>query len=78
MPSNHSWATGPEAWKTFTRTHPELGYREGPQQFHNFLRHHREALLRADAMRKAKSKFWVAHQERFCEIAFELATGMIP
>lgn len=78
MPSNHQWATGPEAWKTFTRLHPELGYRDGPQQFHNFLRYHREALLRVDAMRRAKRKIWVAHQERFCEAAFELATGMIP
>ena len=78
MQVNHSWATGPDAWKQFTKQHPELGYRDGRQQFHNFLRHHREALVKGDALRRAKGKFWVAHRDRFSEIAFNLATGKQP
>ena len=78
MQTNQSWATGPDAWKQFTKQHPELGYRDGRQQFHNFLRYHRDALVRADALRRAKGKFWVAHQSRFCEVAFALATGKDP
>ncbi len=70
----NTWATAPEAWKTFTHQHPELGYRDGRQQFHNFLRRHRDALVHHDAIRRAKGKYWIAHQERFCEVAFELAT----
>ena len=77
MQNNHPWATGPDAWKTFTQQHPELGYRDGRQQFHTFLRYHRDALVRADALRRAKGKFWVAHQSRFCEVAFALATGKV-
>ena len=75
MQTEHGWTTGPDAWKTFTERHPELGYRDGRQQFHNFLRRHREALVKHDALRLAKRRFWVARQERFCELAFELATG---
>lgn len=76
--SNQLWATGREAWKDFTQLHPELGYREGSQQFHNFLRYHREALVNCDALRRAKGKFWVAHKERFFTAAFELSTGKTP
>ena len=56
-------------------SHPELAYRDGRQQFHNFLRYHRQALVQRDALRRAKGKFWVAHTEPFIEVAFELATG---
>lgn len=69
------WVTGADAWRAFTQQHAELGYRHGRQQFHNFLRHHRQSLIAQDAIRRAKGKFWVAHTERFCELAFDLATG---
>ena len=75
MEASHSWTTGHQAWRTFTHMHPELGYRDGPQQFYNFLRNNRPALLNCDAIRRAKGRFWVAHQDRFCTLAFELATG---
>lgn len=75
MSIDHNWRTGHEAWKQFTQVHPELGYRDGPQQFHNFLRYHRDALVQRDALRRAKGKFWIAHTGRFNEAAFELATG---
>jgi hypothetical protein len=75
MEASHSWTTGHQAWKTFTRMHPELGYRDGQQAFYNFLRNNRPALLNCDAIRRAKGRFWVAHQDRFCTLAFELATG---
>jgi hypothetical protein len=72
------WVTGADAWRAFTQQHAELGYRHGRQQFHNFLRHHRQSLIAQDAIRRAKGKFWVAHAERFCELAFDLATGHSP
>ena len=78
MQTDHLWMTGPDAWAYFTRQHPELGYKDGRQQFYNFLRYHRDQLVAADAIRRAKSKFWVAHRQRFTEVAFALATGVQP
>lgn len=75
MQLEHQWTTGHQAWKKFTSVHPELGYGDGVQQFYNFLRTNREELVRRDAMRRAKSRSWIAHQQRFAQVAFELATG---
>ncbi len=74
MQTHHGWKTGHEVWQQFTQLHPELGYQNGRQQFHNFLRYHRKALVERDAIRRAKGKFWIGHAERFAEAAFELAT----
>ena len=71
---NH-WVTGHSAWALFVQAHPELGYRDGAQQFYNFLRLNREPLIRGDALRRAKRRFWIAHKYRFIEQAFQLATG---
>jgi hypothetical protein len=78
MQTNHLWITGPEAWAAFANDHPELGYQGGRQQFYNFLRYHRDQLVALDAIRRAKGKFWIAHQQRFSEAAFDLATGKLP
>lgn len=75
MQPQTEWKTGPDAWAAFVQRHPELGYRPGRWQFHNFLRFHREALLGRDAIRLAKRRFWIAHVERFAVAAFDLATG---
>lgn len=75
MQTDHQWTTAHEAWRLFTQAHPELAYRDGAQQFYNFLRHHRDAMVRHDAIRRAKGRHWVAHTGRFNEVAFELATG---
>lgn len=75
MPTTSEWLTGPEAWSKFVKLHPELGYREGRWPFHNFLRFHREALMAKDAIRRAKRRFWIAHEERFRMAAFDCATG---
>jgi hypothetical protein len=77
MQNNAQWLSGIDAWRQFVHNHPELGYRVGKWGFHNFLRHFREPLARADAIRLAKKKFWIAHPERFSEVAFECATGTI-
>ncbi|TFZ00662.1 hypothetical protein EZ313_19620 [Ramlibacter henchirensis] len=69
------WSTIHEAWDAFVSQHPELGYNPGFFQLHNFLRHHRAPLVRADAIRKVKGKHWIAHRERFPQIAFDAATG---
>jgi hypothetical protein len=42
--------------------------------FHNFLRNAKPHLVAADAIRLAKRKFWIAHQSRFPETAFEIST----
>ena len=69
------WTTAAQAWADFVTLHPELGYRPGHWQFHNFLRHHREPLRGCDAIRLAKGKHWIAHRERFKAAAFDCATG---
>lgn len=74
MSTDHQWTTAHNAWRLFTKEHPELAYRDGAQQFYNFLRYHRDALVARDAIRRAKRRFWIAHTERFSEAAFELAT----
>ncbi len=68
------WLTGPQAWAEFVATHPELGYKPGRMNFHNFLRNAKPHLVAADAIRLAKRKFWIAHQSRFPETAFEIST----
>ena len=75
MQIDNPWVTGQGAWSLFTKVHPELGYKDGPQQFYNFLRLNREHLLRVGAIRRAKKRFWIAHRELFIAHAFELATG---
>ena len=75
MENANEWTTGAEGWAEFVRQHPELGYREGLWQFHNFLRHFRADLQRCDAMRKAKGRHWIVHRQRFARAAFDCATG---
>jgi hypothetical protein len=74
MQTDHGWVTGHEAWKQFTEVHPELGYRDGPQHFYNFLRRYRDVLVCRGAMRRAKRRFWIAHKQRFVEVAFDVST----
>lgn len=75
MNPSHEWVSSAEAWRRFVQAHPELGYREGRWQFHNFLRFHRDQLVACDAIRKAKKRFWVAHLGRFLEAAFDCAAA---
>jgi len=76
--TNAEWMPGPDAWKVFVHKHPEPGYKPGRMNFHNFLRYHRNPLVATDAIRLAKNRFWVAHLARFCEVAFDCATGHGP
>lgn len=75
MDSRSNWVPGPDAWTQFTYKHPELGYKPGRMNFHNFLRYHRNRLVQTDAIRLAKRRFWVARVDRFCDVAFDCATG---
>ena len=75
MQPQTEWKVGPDAWAAFILKHPELGYRPGKWQFHNFLRFHRIALVEQDAIRLAKNRFWIAHLDRFCTVSFACATG---
>ena len=75
QPPQSEWQTGPQAWDELVRRHPELGLRLGRWAFHNFLRLHRTPLLTADAIRLAQGRHWVAHIERFCNVAFDCSTG---
>ena len=75
LQTNSEWQTGVMAWDNFVKNHPELGYHAGKYQFHNFLRLHRESLVTADALRKARGHHWIAHTERFNRAAFDAATG---
>ncbi len=75
MQLSTEWLQGADAWKHFAQQHPELGYDAGRMAFYNFLRYHRGRLVEADAIRRAKRRFWVAHSERFQKVAFDCATG---
>ena len=75
---NSDWIVGPTAWAIFVNKHPELGYKPGRMNFHNFLRHAKGELVSMDAIRMAKHKFWIAHEERFSLGAFEIATSTLP
>lgn len=75
--SSSNWRVGPDVWADFTKQHPVLGYQPGKWQFHNFLRSFRDELIEADAIRKAKGRFWIAHSERFAVVAFDCATGAL-
>lgn len=75
MHPRHHWTTGLAAWSEFVKRHPELGYRAGKWPFHNFLRYFRPALEKADAIRLAKRRFWIAHRIRFNDVAFACASG---
>jgi hypothetical protein len=77
MNDAHQWTTAHDAWSEFVKQHPELGYRPGQWQLHNFLRHFRAELCRHDAIRKAKGRHWVAHRARFVDVAFDCATGRV-
>jgi hypothetical protein len=76
--TSHDWVAALAAWSRFVEEHPELGYRPGKWQFHNFLRLHKAALVDCDAIRLAKRRFWVAHLSRFIAAAFDAATGFPP
>ena len=78
METQAEWVTGHAAWARFVQQHPELGYKPGRMNFHNFLRYYREQLVEADAIRFAKHRFWIAHCQRFCEAAFDCATEQLP
>ncbi len=74
--TTHGWAPALDAWAKFVQEHPELGYRPGFWQLHNFLRLHRDALVKHDAIRKARNKFWIANLQSFNSAAFDCATNM--
>jgi hypothetical protein len=76
--AQQQWQKADQVWELFTQRHPELGFRSGRWAFHNFLRPHRTALVQADALRLARKRHWLAHVDRFCEAAFECATGKQP
>ena len=75
--SQSQWVVGIHACARFASVHAELGYRPGRMNFHNFLRNARPELLRQDAIRRAKNRYWIAHIDRFPEVAFAIATGQL-
>ena len=72
---SHEWASLESVWHDFVSANPVLDMRPDPWALTNFLRSTREKLVDADAIRKAKGRFWIAHVERFPAVAFALITG---
>jgi hypothetical protein len=68
------WMTAHEAFAAFCAQHPELGLRPSYWSLHNLLRHHRQPLEAADALRRANGRHWIAHRERFDSVLFDLLT----
>ena len=73
-----SWVGLDDAWRDFTRSAQALQLRPGPQSLADFLRAHQPALIKADAIRLARARRWIAHTERFPRMAFDLLTGVKP
>lgn len=69
------WLVATSAWKEFVKCHPELGYSDRKWAFHNFMRNAKSKLIRHDAVRIAKNRYWIAHRERFMTVAFDIATN---
>lgn len=87
MDSKSNWMAAEDVWSAFARDHPILNFPIGRWGLVNFLRSRRcpddptpcrEFLIRADVIRRARGRFWVAHKERFAPVAFDLSTGVIP
>jgi hypothetical protein len=72
----NEWVVAEAGWSDFCANHPELDLRPSKWAFNNFLRSTREKLVAADAIRKAKSKHWIMHPERFDRTAFDILTGV--
>jgi hypothetical protein len=66
----------PGLWVDFVHQNPDVGYRWGKWQFHNFLRFHRDALVASDVSRQAKKHFWIGHVERLPATASAYTTGV--
>lgn len=71
------WGLLEEVWKEFVALNPCLGYRSDRWTVHNFLRHGRDRLRKADAIRYARNRQLIAHRERFLDVAFAIATGQV-
>ncbi|NBW13974.1 MAG: hypothetical protein EBR82_38820 [Caulobacteraceae bacterium] len=68
------WGVAHEVWQQFAKHHQELRVKSNAYAFHNFLRRAKAPLVAADAIRIANGKHWIAHRERFNQVAFELLT----
>ena len=73
--TNDNWLNALDLWHDFVRRYPQLGFRDNCWGLYNFLRAHRDSLLKAGVIRKARNKLWLADRNRFDDAAFALATG---
>jgi len=71
------WVPALEAWRQFATRNPILGLRPGQWQLTNAMRYAREELVRQDAARKVRNRYWVFHRERFPVVMFDVLTGAI-
>jgi len=71
------WQPGLEAWRAFVTGNPILGLKPGQWQLNNAMRHAREELVRRDAARKIRNRYWVFHRERFPIVMFDILSGAI-
>lgn len=77
-PAISGWLTGTQAWNAFVEHHPELGLKPGKWAWHNFLRRHRQTLVEAGVIRRARNRFWIADSHRLIPLAFDCVTGHSP
>lgn len=71
------WQPALEAWRAFVTGNPILGLKPGQWQLTNAMRHARDELVRRDAARKVRGRFWVFHRERFPAAMFDILSGAI-
>ncbi len=71
------WQPALEAWRQFVTANPILGLRPGQWQLTNAMRHASKELVRRDAARKIRNRFWVFHRRRFPLVMFDILSGAI-
>lgn len=72
--SNPEWVPGPNAWTSFCKANPALGFKGTRSSWVWFTRSHAKAMIAAGAMRRAASRSLIAHVPSFGKVAFELLT----
>jgi len=70
-----NWSAFDEVYQRFARAYPMLGLTGTRWGAVHTRRKHGAALLASDAARRSASGRWIAHNDRFPQVMFELLTA---
>lgn len=72
-----TWVDLETAYRDFAFSAPVLKLRTGPASLLAFLKDHKDKLIELDVIRLAHGRRWIARQDRFARVAFDLLTGAV-